>query len=91
MNHVKTIAYPVKKRHFIGGSDARIIVGNDEQALIRLWREKRGKSSRKICQVISSCRLGSRPKSSIAAGTKPVPGRSSPTFKSECVTRRYAG
>src|SRR5438067_4452331 len=26
----------------IGGSDARIIMGNDEPALIRLWREKRG-------------------------------------------------
>src|SRR6266542_878924 len=27
---------------FIGGSDARIIMGADEAALIRLWREKRG-------------------------------------------------
>ncbi len=27
---------------FIGGSDARIIMGNDEAALTRLWREKRG-------------------------------------------------
>ena len=27
---------------FIGGSDARIIMGNDEAALVRLWREKRG-------------------------------------------------
>jgi predicted phage-related endonuclease len=30
------------RRYFIGGSDARIILGNDEAALIRLWREKRG-------------------------------------------------
>jgi predicted phage-related endonuclease len=30
------------RRHFIGGSDARIIMGNDEAALVRLWREKRG-------------------------------------------------
>jgi len=30
------------RRHFIGGSDARIIMGNDEEALLRLWREKRG-------------------------------------------------
>jgi predicted phage-related endonuclease len=30
------------RRHFIGGSDARIIMGNDEAALIRLWLEKRG-------------------------------------------------
>jgi predicted phage-related endonuclease len=30
------------RRPFIGGSDARIIMGDDEKALIRLWREKRG-------------------------------------------------
>ena len=30
------------RRHFIGGSDARIIMGGDEDALLRLWREKRG-------------------------------------------------
>jgi predicted phage-related endonuclease len=30
-------------RHsFIGGSDARIIMGEDEPALLRLWRERRG-------------------------------------------------
>jgi predicted phage-related endonuclease len=30
------------RRCFIGGSDARIIMGDDEAALLRLWREKRG-------------------------------------------------
>src|SRR5580692_8286023 len=30
------------RRSFIGGSDARTIMGNDEVALVRLWREKRG-------------------------------------------------
>ena len=30
------------RRTFIGGSDARIIMGDDEAALLRLWREKRG-------------------------------------------------
>ena len=30
------------RRNFIGGSDARIIIGNDEAPLLRLWREKRG-------------------------------------------------
>jgi predicted phage-related endonuclease len=29
---------------FIGGSDARIIMGSDETALVRLWREKRGET-----------------------------------------------
>jgi hypothetical protein len=33
---------PTDRRHFIGGSDARIIMGEDEAALLRLWREKRG-------------------------------------------------
>ena len=32
----------ISSRYFIGGSDARIIMGDDEAALIRLWREKRG-------------------------------------------------
>jgi predicted phage-related endonuclease len=32
-------------RHsFIGGSDARIVMGDDEGALVRLWREKRGEA-----------------------------------------------
>ena len=30
------------RKTFVGGSDARIIMGQDEAALIRLWREKRG-------------------------------------------------
>jgi len=32
----------VERRNFIGGSDARVIMGDDEAALIRLWQEKRG-------------------------------------------------
>src|SRR5229473_227397 len=32
------------RRLFIGGSDSRIIMGNDEGALLRLWREKRGEA-----------------------------------------------
>ena len=32
------------RRQFIGGSDARIIMGPDETALIRLWKEKRGEA-----------------------------------------------
>ena len=36
-----TKSYEVR-RSFIGGSDARIIMGSDEAALVRLWGEKRG-------------------------------------------------
>jgi predicted phage-related endonuclease len=34
----------ISRRSFIGGSDARIIVSNDEAALLRLWRQKRGEA-----------------------------------------------
>ena len=34
------------RRSFIGGSDARIVMGSDEAALVRLWREKRGEAER---------------------------------------------
>jgi predicted phage-related endonuclease len=33
-----------ERRYFIGGSDARIVMGHDEGALLRLWREKRGEA-----------------------------------------------
>jgi predicted phage-related endonuclease len=33
------------RRHFIGGSDARIIMGKDEKALARLWKEKGGEGA----------------------------------------------
>ncbi|WP_166306579.1 YqaJ viral recombinase family protein [Bradyrhizobium sp. 2S1] len=32
------------RRSFIGGSDARTIMGDDEAALLRLWHEKRGEA-----------------------------------------------
>ena len=41
--HASTRSYGTR-RHFLGGSDARIIMGPDEAALIRLWKEKRGEA-----------------------------------------------
>src|SRR2546428_1470667 len=38
------LADSISRRLFIGGSDARIIMGGDEAALVRLWREKRGEA-----------------------------------------------
>ncbi len=32
----------IERRHFLGGSDARIIMGADRDAITQLWREKRG-------------------------------------------------
>jgi predicted phage-related endonuclease len=40
--HPRRTLSVANRRTFVGGSDARIIMGNDERALLRLWREKRG-------------------------------------------------
>ena len=37
-----TTTVSTQRRYFIGGSDARVIMGDDEGELIRLWQEKRG-------------------------------------------------
>ncbi len=42
--HIERIADSAGRRSFIGGSDARIVMGDDEAALLRLWREKRGEA-----------------------------------------------
>src|SRR5256714_13558590 len=39
---LKVGSAPLGRRAFIGGSDAWVIMGADEAALLRLWREKRG-------------------------------------------------
>src|SRR5262249_7221820 len=40
--HPTGIGLTANRTGFIGGSDARIIMGDDEAALLRLWRGKRG-------------------------------------------------
>jgi hypothetical protein len=40
--HIERIADSAGRRSFIGGSAARIIISEDEVALLRLWRKKRG-------------------------------------------------
>ena len=34
----------IDRRTFVGGSDARVIMGSDEAPLVRLWQEKRGEA-----------------------------------------------
>ena len=36
------MAHLPNRNAFIGGSDARVIMGDNEADLVRLWREKRG-------------------------------------------------
>ena len=40
--HNEIISDPADRRTFIGASDARVITGDEENALVRLWREKCG-------------------------------------------------
>jgi predicted phage-related endonuclease len=40
--HLSKTARTANRRYYIGGSDARVIMGDDEAALVRLWQEKRG-------------------------------------------------
>jgi len=42
MNYAASTKRFEDRSTFLGGSDARIIMGQDEAALLRLWREKRG-------------------------------------------------
>jgi putative phage-type endonuclease len=42
MTHARALHW--ERQGFIGGSDARIIMGADEAALVRLWHEKRGEA-----------------------------------------------
>ena len=59
LNSVKGI----DRRTFIGGSDARIIMGSDEAALIRLWQEKRGESEPGDLSLSQPCPPCARPSS----------------------------
>ena len=40
------------RRSFIGGSDARIIMGDDQDRLIRLWQRNAARLNRKTYQTI---------------------------------------
>ncbi len=46
------------RSHFIGGSDARVIMGKDEKALHRLWREKRCEEASADLSAILIVQLG---------------------------------
>jgi len=47
-----------ERRHFVGGSDARIIMGDDEARLVRLWREKRGEAEPEDLSDVLIVQLG---------------------------------
>lgn len=46
------------RRSFVGGSDARVIMGNDQANLTQLWREKRGEIEPKDLSDVLIVQLG---------------------------------
>jgi len=79
------------RRYFIGGSDARIIIGDDKAALVRLWKEKRGEVEPEDLSGNLVVQLGAVTEDLTGAGTRPVPGRSSLMCKSTSGIRVCAG
>ena len=51
--------------HYIGGSDAEVIMGKDEKALLRLWKEKRGRAAPLDLSDVLIVQLGLPPRTSI--------------------------
>ena len=61
------------RRTFIGGSDAQVLMGNDEGRLIRLWREKRGEAEPEDLSGNLVVQLGRQPRTLTAPGTSATP------------------
>jgi predicted phage-related endonuclease len=68
----------IDRRSFIGGSDARIIMGTDEPALVRLWREKRGETEPEDLSGNLIVQLGTATEELNRTGTSAIQGGASP-------------
>ena len=82
---------PVQRRYFIGGSDARVIMGNDEAALVRLWREKRGEVEPEDLSGNLIVQLGVVTEDLNRRWYEAKPGRSLPISRSTSAIRPSAG
>jgi predicted phage-related endonuclease len=58
MSHATIEPIRIDRRGFVGGSDVRIIMGDDEGALVRLWREKRGEAEPEDLSANLAVQLG---------------------------------
>src|SRR5664279_5359327 len=53
------LAHNLTRLGFIGGSDARIIMGDDQATLVQLWRQKRGEAEPEDLSQVLIVQLGS--------------------------------
>src|SRR6201996_1865757 len=58
-SRILTLPDSSSRRSFVGGSDARIIMDDDQTALLRLWREKRGEAEPEDLSDSLTVQLGS--------------------------------
>ena len=83
---------PNGRRDFIGGSDARIIMGDDEAALVWLWREKRGEAEPEDLSRNLIVQLGVATEGLNRRWYEgPMPGGRSSTSSGMSATQRSAG
>src|SRR6516225_7137830 len=82
-----------QRRYFIGGSDARTIMGDDENenALLRLWREKRGEAESEDLSGNLVVQLGLATEDLNRHWYQANTDNCSPTFRSGSGTRCCAG
>lgn len=78
------------RRAFLGGSDARIIMGDDDAALLRLWREKRGEDPPQDLTDNPIVQLGLATETSIGSGMSARAATRSPRCSTRCATRSSA-
>src|SRR5436305_4956155 len=63
------------RRFFIGGSDARVIMADDQRALERLWREKRGEAEPEDLSGNLIVQLGSATEDFTGSGMSATAGK----------------
>src|SRR5262245_34167205 len=82
---------PADRQLFIGGSDARIIMGGDEEAIVRLWREKRGEAEPKDLSGNLVVQLGTATEELNRTGTSAIQVAASQRSKVASSTPRSPG
>lgn len=75
------------RRDFLGGSDARVVMGGDAAALLRLWKEKRGEMDQRISRGTCWSSSAPRPNTSTGPGMSAKRGSRSRTFSAGFSTR----
>ena len=75
------------RRTFLGGSDARVVMGQDESALFGFGGRSEASWNRRTYPETSLFSLASRPSPSTGTGSRATPARPSRMFSAEYAIR----